>query len=284
MAARRGRSTARCELAHELVAAGADILDVGGESARTGVRPSSVEEELERVIPLIERVADELGTAIVSVDTYKPAVARAAIAAGALIVNDVSGLREQALAGVCAETGAALVLMHTRAAPRQRLQDPDLYGDVVAEVLAFLRERIELALAAACAAEQLIVDPGAGLRQDARADDRAAARRGSPARAETAAADGDLAQGLHRRADRPQAARASGRDARRARPRPGRAARTSSACTTSPRRRTSSRCAPRSRGERLEIGPAGGRSAEELARAACGVSAPRRSERRRVRL
>ncbi len=147
-------------LARELVEAGADILDVGGESARTGVAPVPVETEIERVVPLIERIAVELG-ATVSVDTYKPAVARAAIGAGASIVNDVSGLRDPDLAGVCAQTGAALVLMHTLAAPKQRLQDPDLYGeDVTGEVLAFLRARIELALGAGVTSEQLILDPG----------------------------------------------------------------------------------------------------------------------------
>ena len=146
-------------LARELLDAGADILDVGGESARTGVPPVPVEEEIERVVPLVERVAGELGV-IVSVDTYKPPVARAAIAAGARIVNDVSGLRDPALAGVCADTGAALVVMHTRAEPKQRLQDPDLYEDVAGEVLAFLRARIELALAAGVSFEQLILDPG----------------------------------------------------------------------------------------------------------------------------
>jgi dihydropteroate synthase len=146
-------------LAGELLAAGADILDIGGESASTGRPPVAAQEEIERVTPLVERVVGELG-AIVSVDTYKPAVARAAIAAGAAIVNDVSGLRDPALAEVCAQTGAALVVMHTRAAPRERLQDPDLYGDIAAEVLAFLRERIAVALAAGVAPEQLIVDPG----------------------------------------------------------------------------------------------------------------------------
>jgi len=147
-------------LAGELVEAGADMLDIGGESARTGVPPVSVEEEIERVVPLIERITTTMQM-VVSVDTYKPAVARAAIAAGATIVNDVSGLRDPDLARVCAETGAALVLMHTRAAPKQRLQDPDLYGeDVTGEVLAFLRERIELATAAGVARERLIVDPG----------------------------------------------------------------------------------------------------------------------------
>jgi dihydropteroate synthase len=118
-----------------------------------------VQEELERVVPLVERIAGERG-AIVSVDTYKPQVARAAIAAGASIVNDVSGLRDPGLAEVCARTGAALVVVHTRAAPRQRLQDPDLYGDVTGEVLAFLRERIAAAIARGVDPEQLIVDPG----------------------------------------------------------------------------------------------------------------------------
>jgi dihydropteroate synthase len=150
----------RLRLAGELVDAGADMLDVGGESARTGVPPVSVEEEIERVVPLVERIVATMET-IVSVDTYKPPVAAAALAAGATIVNDVSGLRDPELARVCAETGAALVLMHTRAAPKQRLQGPELYGDdVTGEVLAFLRERIELARAAGVAHEQLIVDPG----------------------------------------------------------------------------------------------------------------------------
>jgi dihydropteroate synthase len=146
-------------LARELLGAGADIIDVGGESASTGRPPVEVGEEIERVVPLVERLVGELG-ALVSVDTYKPAVARAAIAAGARIVNDVSGLRAPELADVCAETGAALVLMHTLAAPRERLQDPDLYDDVTGEVMAFLRERMALALSRGVGREQLILDPG----------------------------------------------------------------------------------------------------------------------------
>jgi dihydropteroate synthase len=150
---------AQLQLARELLASGADIIDIGGESARTDRPPVSLDQEIERVVPLIARVSQELG-AIVSVDTYKPAVARAAIAAGARIVNDVSGLRDPAMADVCAETGAALVLMHTVVAPRRRLQDPDLYADITAEVLAFLAERIALARAAGVDSEQLIIDPG----------------------------------------------------------------------------------------------------------------------------
>jgi dihydropteroate synthase len=146
-------------LARALLGAGADILDVGGESASTGRPAVEVAAEIERVVPLVGILAGELD-ALVSVDTYKPAVARAAIAAGARIVNDVSGLRAPEIADVCAETGAALVIMHTRAAPRERLQDPDLYGDIGAEVLAFLHERSALALARGVAPEQLILDPG----------------------------------------------------------------------------------------------------------------------------
>ena len=150
---------ARVELARELLEAGADILDVGGESATTGRPPVAVEAEIALVAPLVERLVGELG-ALVSVDTYKPAVARAAVAAGARIVNDVSGLRDPELADVCAETGAALVLMHTQAPPRTRLQDPDLYVDVTAEVAAFLAGRVELASGRGVAREQLILDPG----------------------------------------------------------------------------------------------------------------------------
>ncbi|MGH2944237.1 MAG: dihydropteroate synthase [Solirubrobacteraceae bacterium] len=150
---------ARVALARDLLAAGADIIDVGGESGITLRAPVAVEEEIERVVPLVKRLVADLG-ATVSVDSYKPRVAEAAIAAGAVIVNDVSGLRDPALAGVCARTGAALVLMHTRAAPKQRLQDPALYDDVAADVAGFLAERIELARAHGVADEQLIVDPG----------------------------------------------------------------------------------------------------------------------------
>jgi dihydropteroate synthase len=110
-------------------------------------------------VPLIERVVGELG-ARVSVDTYKPQVARAAVAAGASIVNDVSGLRDPALADVCADTGAGLVIMHTIAPPKQRHHDRSLDGRIVDDVRRFLEGRIELALGRGVAFEQLILDPG----------------------------------------------------------------------------------------------------------------------------
>ncbi|HUA12740.1 MAG TPA: dihydropteroate synthase [Solirubrobacteraceae bacterium] len=149
----------RVALAHRLVADGAAILDIGGESATTGRPVVDPGREIELVVPLVERVAAELDV-LISVDTYKAPVAAAALEAGAHIVNDVSGLRDPSLAEVCAATGAALVLMHTAAAPRVRVQDDDLYDDVVAEVIEFLRGRIEIAAAHGVSRDALIVDPG----------------------------------------------------------------------------------------------------------------------------
>ena len=149
---------ARVERAAELVAEGADLIDVGGESAR-GDRPAvAVEDEIERVVPLVERIAG-LG-APVSVDTYKPRVAEAAVAAGAVLVNDVSGLRDAALADVCAKTGAGLVLMHTRVAPKGTLLDPGRYDDVAADVAGFLHERMAVAIGRGVDPQQLLLDPG----------------------------------------------------------------------------------------------------------------------------
>lgn len=151
--------TARVEFARSLVAAGADVIDVGGESGVTNRPPIDPLEEVERVVPLVERIVEDVG-ALVSVDTYKPQVARAAIAAGAAIVNDVSGLRDPALADICSETGAGLVLMHTRSAPKRKVMDPALDGRIVADVEDFLEERISLATERGVAFEQLLLDPG----------------------------------------------------------------------------------------------------------------------------
>jgi dihydropteroate synthase len=156
---REGESlSARVARGRALVAAGADIIDVGGESAR-GDRPAvSVDEEIARVVELIAALAKD--GVLTSVDTYKYDVASAAVAAGAAIVNDVSGLRDERLAELCASTGAALVLMHTAVEPKGTLLDPATYTDPAATVAAFLRERIDLALSAGVALEQLILDPG----------------------------------------------------------------------------------------------------------------------------
>lgn len=145
------------EHARRLVADGADLIDVGAESGVTYAAASAEEVEIERVVPLVERLAAE--GVLVSVDTWKPAVARAALAAGAELLNDVSGLADPGLADVAAQTGAALVVMHTRAQPKHE-HFADYRGAVVDDVEAFLRERLALAVGRGVAEEQLIVDPG----------------------------------------------------------------------------------------------------------------------------
>jgi dihydropteroate synthase len=152
-------TAARVARARELAACGAAIVDVGGESAFGGRPAVPADEEAARVVPVIQAVVRELDV-LVAVDTYKPAVAEAAIAAGAHLVNDVSGLRDPELADVCAATGAGLVLMHTRVEPKGTLLDPGHYDDVVADVRDFLAERIALAEAAGLHPEQLLLDPG----------------------------------------------------------------------------------------------------------------------------
>lgn len=156
---RIGDTDRQLRRAAELLRAGADVIDIGGESGVTGVPAVDPADEIARVVPLIARVTAELG-AVVSVDTYKPAVAAAAIEAGATIVNDVSGLRDPVLADLCAESGAALVIMHTRTPPKVKLVDPDYYEDVVADVGDFLEERIALALERGVRRDQLLLDPG----------------------------------------------------------------------------------------------------------------------------
>jgi dihydropteroate synthase len=145
----------------EIEAEGADILDIGGESTRPGSKPVSAEEELDRVMPVIEALQGRLRIPL-SVDTTKSEVARAAVEAGAEIINDVSGLRfDPAVASVAAETGAALVLMHSRGAPGMMHQQPPV-DDVFAEVIGGLRRSIEDAISRGARPERIILDPGVG--------------------------------------------------------------------------------------------------------------------------
>jgi len=146
-----------------LLEEGADLLDVGGESGVTNRPPVDPHEEVERVAPLIARLTAQ--GALISVDTYKPAVAQAAIDAGAAIVNDPSGLIDPDVAAVCAASGAALVVTHTRARPKQKLVRPR-YDDVVADVKHLLAERLEVARAAGVPDERLLVCPGPDLGKD----------------------------------------------------------------------------------------------------------------------
>jgi dihydropteroate synthase len=147
--------------AREMAAAGADIIDIGGESTRPGADPVQEDEELRRTIPLIERLAAELAVPI-SIDTYKSSVARKALEAGASIVNDISGLRfSPDMANVAAGYGAAVVIMHIKGTPRNMQQNP-VYADVVDEVREYLEEGIELAVKAGVDRERTMIDPGIG--------------------------------------------------------------------------------------------------------------------------
>lgn len=135
---------------------GADLVDVGGESGRTDRAAVSAQEEVERVLPVVERLV--AGGALVSVDTWKPEVARAVLDAGAVMINDVSGLRSPEIATACAETGAALVIMHTRSEPKVKAF-PE-YEDVLGDVVEFLCERMALARDLGVEDDQIVLDPG----------------------------------------------------------------------------------------------------------------------------
>lgn len=148
------------ELCASLVEAGADIIDVGGQSAITNQPEIDAAEELERVVPIVEWLQRHHPDALVSVDSYKPKVVEATLAAGASIVNDVSGLLYPEVVNSCAAHGAALVVMHTRARPKQRLQQEDLYDDVAADVVAFLADRMRVAEDRGLPRESLVLDPG----------------------------------------------------------------------------------------------------------------------------
>lgn len=135
---------------------GADIIDVGGESTRPGADPVSAQEEIDRVCPVIEKLSGEL-----SIDTTKASVAEAAIGAGAGIVNDVSALGDPRMAGVVAQAGVHIILMHRKGSAKTMQKRPR-YRDVVGEIVAFLDKRVKRALSAGITRDRIMVDPGIG--------------------------------------------------------------------------------------------------------------------------
>ncbi len=147
-------------LGERLVAEGADILDIGGESSRPGAAVVPVEEEIARVIPVVEALAGRVGVPI-SVDTVKPEVARRALAAGASIINDIRGLADPDLAAIVAQTGAGVVLMHMKGTPRT-MQDDPRYDDVVREVRDELARMVERAEGLGIPRSRIAIDPGIG--------------------------------------------------------------------------------------------------------------------------
>ncbi len=146
--------------AREMVAEGAAIIDVGGESSRPGSRPVLPEDELDRVIPVIQAIATEMPV-MISVDTSKPEVMRAAVAAGATMINDIRALAAEGAVETVAELGAAVCLMHMQGAP-QHMQRAPHYEDVVAEVGVFLEQRVAACLKAGIPHHKLLIDPGFG--------------------------------------------------------------------------------------------------------------------------
>jgi dihydropteroate synthase len=149
---------AACRQARTMLQEGALVLDVGGESTRPGSEPVSVEEEIDRVRPVIHWLAQETN-ALISIDTSKPEVARAALDAGAQMVNDVTGLQDPEMVQVCAQAGVPAVIMHMQGEPRTMQHDPH-YDDVVAEVAAFLARQAEHARQAGVPG--VMIDPGIG--------------------------------------------------------------------------------------------------------------------------
>lgn len=145
-----------------MVESGAGIIDVGGESTRPGSDPVAEQEELERVIPILEQAVSSHPDTFFSIDTTKYEVARKALEAGAHIVNDVSGLqKEPRLAGLCAEYGAGYILMHSQGDPKTMQQDPS-YDDVLDDLSRFFRQQVELAHQHGLKDDQIVLDPGIG--------------------------------------------------------------------------------------------------------------------------
>ena len=144
----------------QMISEGADIIDIGGESTRPGSKPVPAREEIRRTIPIIAELKKQ-SCGLISIDTRNAETARAAIAAGADIINDISALADPQMVNVAAETGAGLVLMHMQGTPQTMQNDPR-YGDVVSEVGRFLEERAAFAIERGVAPEQIALDPGIG--------------------------------------------------------------------------------------------------------------------------
>lgn len=150
---------ARMQRAREVVAAGADILDVGGQSAITGVPEISEAEEIDRISPVIEWIAANTSV-LISVDTYRPLVAQAALKCGAHIINDISGLLYEEVAHIVASHDAGYILMHNRGRPKVRLTDANLYDDVTQDVLSFFKEKLVALQGLGVEQQHVILDPG----------------------------------------------------------------------------------------------------------------------------
>ena len=165
--------------AEEMILSGADIIDVGGESTRPGSLPVSESEEIRRVVPVIENIVSKIPGAVVSIDTYKPAVARAAVSAGALLINDILAFRYKGISedgdiiltsddecggmpDVARASGAGVILMHIKGTPRTMQKIPPEYSDVTSEIKDFLKARADAALRAGIPRENIAIDPGIG--------------------------------------------------------------------------------------------------------------------------
>jgi dihydropteroate synthase len=202
------------EHAQRLLEEGADWLDIGGESTRPGADPVSIDDEMDRVVPVIRALRSARPNAVISIDTRRAAVARAAIEVGAQIVNDVSALADPQMAALCASSGTRVVLMHMRGQPRT-MQQHTRYTDMVGEVFAFLSARLEIAVASGIAPERILIDPGLGFGK-APAD--------SPALIAAVPRFRGISEAVHRRVDqrhetRRARLRLSWRSAGRGRPR-----------------------------------------------------------------
>ncbi|MEW5766165.1 MAG: dihydropteroate synthase [bacterium] len=146
--------------AHRLVEEGADIIDIGGESSRPGSLPITPSEELDRIMPVLRRLVREIDLPV-SVDTYKPEVARAAIEAGASMINDITGLRDPAMVEVVAGSNCGVVIMHMAGSPRDMQINPS-YRDLLGEVSDFLRQAVSRAVEAGVEPQRIVIDPGIG--------------------------------------------------------------------------------------------------------------------------